>query len=158
MSNITTAAFAGITPAAPGSAILGTLAPNASYMGGASNQFDALLSRYESMMIVCQRRGATGGTLDIYIQVSLDEGATWIDIGHYSQLAAGAGQVTDVITFTRFQGTIAPVVTGDAVMPANTFVQGEFTNRLQFKAVAGAGTSAGAAYSIKVLLNSVANG
>lgn len=149
--------FTGTTPAAPGTAILGQLQPNIS-LNGTPNFVETNMNKFESMAINCIRQGATGGTLDIYIQASYDEGVTWTDIGHYTQLAAAGSQVQDLVTYTRYQGTITPVITGDAAIASNTFIQGEFSNRVRFKAVAGAGTSAGAAYTIKVYVNTTGSG
>lgn len=111
------------------------------------------LDKFDSLMIVATLAGATGGTLDVYLQVSPDEGTTWVDYAHYPQLAAGAASSTRVWCVTRKaqQTTLATVGTGSSpALAANTIVGGEFGDRMRAVYVAGAGTSAGAAQTIRI--------
>lgn len=132
-------AAAETTPAAPGTAA----------SAGAAKGIGV----YRSIRIVTTRQGATGGVLDIYLQSSWDGGTTWIDIGHYAQLSAGASAVTDTIMFSREQMGTTAVVVGSGLSPAlaaNTFLQGEFGDMLRAVYVAGSGTSSGAPVTISV--------
>jgi hypothetical protein len=102
--------------------------------------------------------GATGGTLDVFLQVSPDEGANFYDAIHFPQLAAGGAAVIYRATLayaqqntTATQG--APIVIGKNLTPllaVNTVVPGEGFNRARLVFKSGAGTSAGAA--IRVVL------
>lgn len=102
--------------------------------------------------------GATGGTLDVYVQVSPDEGANFYDAIHFPQLAAGAAAVKYRATLAYAQQNTAatqgqPIVVGKNLTPAlavNTVVPGAGFNRARLLFVAGASTSAGA--SVRVVL------
>src|ERR1700722_8289834 len=56
--------------------------------------------------VLATLQGATGGTLDIYVQVSGDDGI-WRDAIHFAQLAAGAASITYQASLTsRAQATV----------------------------------------------------
>jgi len=112
------------------------------------------LHEYDSLAIVASLVGATGGTLDIYLQISPDQGTTWVDYAHFAQLAGGAAAVTKVWTVSRGaqQTTATTVGTGTSVaLAANTIIGGEWGDRMRAVYVAGAGTSVGAAIVISIL-------
>ena len=98
--------------------------------------------------------GGTGGTLDVYIQrqTGVDE---WKDLIHFPQLAAGASKkytcvIADeaaAIVETGGGTTAAPGV----ALAANTVVNVIPQSNVRFVFVAGAGTSAGAAQTVKML-------
>lgn len=114
----------------------------------------ANLGRYRSIAIVATLQGATGGTLDVYLQWSPDEGTTWVDYAHFPQLAAGAAVSTRVWTVSRAAQQLTLTTVGSGLTPAlaaNTIVGGEFGDRLRVVFVAGGGTSAGAAQSILIV-------
>lgn len=99
--------------------------------------------------------GATGGTLDIYIQASIDGGTTYYDMAHLPQLAAGAAAI--VYSFGVNRGGIgaAPVVGGDGVLAVNTIIPGSLGRLMRMKLVAGASTSAGAVLVVKAACSSM---
>ncbi len=135
-----TAQITGNSPAAAGTAQIGAAVLN--------------LAQYRSLHIEAVIQGATGGTLDLYLQASYDNGTTWVDYAHFTQLAAAAAQITRLITVSR-QGNsgAAPVAVGSGNTPAlaaNTVVGGDFGQALRLLAVAGAGTTAGAAQTINI--------
>lgn len=113
------------------------------------------LEAFRSLEIYANIQGATGGTLDIYIQVSPDGGTNWVDYIHYSQLAAASAAIQRLVTVTKGTNSGAtPVTVGMNLTPAlaaNTVVGGDFGDRLRIVAVAGAGTTLGAAQTIKVI-------
>jgi len=99
-------------------------------------------------------QGATGGTLDVYIQYSPDGGTTWVDYAHFPQLAAGAGATSRVWSASKNaqQTTLTSVGTGASpALGANTIVGGDWGDRLRVVAVAGASTSAGALQTLLVV-------
>lgn len=112
------------------------------------------LQRFGALTIIATLTGATGGTLDVYLQVSPDAGVTWYDYAHFAQLAAGAAAITKVITVSRAgqQTGIPTVGTGlSPALAANAVVGGDFGDMMRVLFVAGAGTSAGAVQTIKVI-------
>lgn len=112
------------------------------------------LDNYDGLQIFATLTGATGGTLDVYLQVSPDDGTTWADYVHFPQLAAGAAAVSYLVTVSQFDGSAAVRVVGTGSTPAlagNTVVGGSWGARMRVVFVAGAATSAGAAQTIKLL-------
>ena len=106
------------------------------------------LDDFEMVDVFAVLQGGTGGTLDVYLQVSPDAGSTWFDAIHWPQLAAGAAQVMYKATIAaRFQATSdAPVVVGSALNPAlaaGVVVQGMGFDRCRLVFKAGSGTTAG---------------
>lgn len=114
------------------------------------------LAGYGSMSIYANIQGGVGGTLDIYLQYSPDEGTTWVDYAHFAQLASGASAIKRVWTVSRSaqQTTIATVGTSTSpALSANSIIGGEWGDRLRVVMVAGASTSAGAAQTILCILS-----
>jgi hypothetical protein len=137
--------ISGTSPAAAGTAVIGTL------WG---------LEKYDWFTVDALLVGATGGVLDIYLQrqVARDaevSGGVWVDWAHYTQLAAGGSAINYSIQ-TGSDRSIVTVATGtDAsagtpALAANTFAGGHPGSALRCVAVAGASTSAGAAVKIYV--------
>lgn len=108
----------------------------------------------DSLYIYAELTGATGGTLDVYLQVSPDQGTTWVDYAHFAQIAGGAAVIKRVWCVSRGaqQTTVTTVGSGTSpALAANTIIGGEFGDRMRVVYVAGAGTSAGAAQVITIL-------
>lgn len=101
-------------------------------------------------------QGATGGTLDIYIQtfMAAQAGGKWTDAAHLTQLAAAAGLAKVAFTLTRFSPSTSAItaslntVDGTPTLTANTVVPGLLGVKLRIVYVAGASTSAGASQVI----------
>lgn len=111
---------------------------------------------YRSMSIESTIQGATGGTLDVSVQVSYDKGVTWSEYIRYSQLAAGAAQTTLITAHSRSIGTTVPQAIGKgttSVLTAPLGRAGEWGDRLRVMFVAGASTSAGAAQTFRIYLH-----
>ena len=98
--------------------------------------------------------GATGGTLDVYLQRKIDTDL-WADWLHFPQLSAGAAAVKysamsgsdktiHVVGNTNDAGTGAPA------LAVNTFLGGHPGQFVRAVYVAGASTSAGAAVVIRI--------
>lgn len=114
------------------------------------------LGPYRSLMIYAALTGATGGTLDIYLQMSPDSGTTWIDFLHFAQIAAAAAIIYRAWPLTKIAAVATPVTIGTGTTPAlaaNSTVGGDWGDRLRVVSVAGASTSAGAAQVIKLILS-----
>lgn len=113
------------------------------------------LSKYAAVDLYVAIRGGTGGTLDVYLQTSPDNGVTWWDVAHFIQLADGGALTRYRLSFPQPPASAAPVVIGggSAVAPgvalaAGTWVGLNLGDRLRAVFVTGAGHSAGAAQSI----------
>lgn len=140
-----TLANAVVSPAAAGTAVLATLVG---------------LGQEPVAVVDATLLGATGGVLDIYVQSSVDAdqagNGTWYDVIHYTQLAAGGAAVRWVATLSRGFNKIAAApnsvnpVSGTPTLAANTLIADALGNALRVVAVAGAGTSAGAAQTVKL--------
>jgi hypothetical protein len=111
------------------------------------------LGNYDSLQIVADLVGATGGTLDVYLQTSPDGGTTWYDYAHFPQLLAAAAAIRYMVNVSS-RTTSSIVVVGKGTTPAlalNTVVGGTWGDRLRALYVAGAATSAGAAITISIV-------
>jgi hypothetical protein len=112
------------------------------------------LGAYESLSIFSTLQGATGGTLDVYLQYSPDGGTTWVDYAHFPQLVAGAGATSRVWNVAKDapQPTLTSVGTGTSpALAANSILGGDWGDRLRVLAVAGGGTSAGATQTVLIV-------
>src|SRR6185312_14741433 len=117
------------------------------------------LSRFSFFQFDAFLQGATGGTLDIYLQRSVFNAAganVWIDWCHFTQFAAGGAAAVYTLS-TIGSSSIATVgtlsddlTTGSLVLAANTFVGGHPGDKVRIVAVAGASTSAGAAQTVYI--------
>ena len=106
----------------------------------------------EALRIVAELVGATGGTLDVYLQTSDDGGTTWYDWAHFPQLAAGASAIKYAFSVPS-AGELGITTIGSGTSPAlaaNTVVGGPWGDRIRALYVAGASTSAGAAVVINI--------
>lgn len=113
------------------------------------------LQGFRSMAIYANLQGATGGTLDIYLQFTPDLGTTWVDYAHFTQKAAAGAATKQVWTVSRSaqQLTIATVGTGTSpALTANSIIGGEWGDQMRVVFVAGTSTSAGALQTIKLVL------
>lgn len=132
--------FSGTSPAAAGTT------PGA--------QLALPLDRMSYCTIKAVLAGATGGTLDVYIQSSNNNGAagSWTDSIHFTQLTAAAATIGYVATLGHGTGGTAPIVVNSAdgtpVLAAGVVVPHSLGNNLRPVFVAGAGTSAGATITI----------
>jgi hypothetical protein len=119
------------------------------------------LARYLGLRVEAKVVGATGGTLDVYLQRKLGPDL-WADWVHFPQLAAGASALlysftihnvssaAGALTATTSGGTDStPTSTGGTGIIVNTH-PGEYVRVVY---VAGSGTSAGA--PIKVYITGI---
>lgn len=109
------------------------------------------LDDFTRLVIHATLQGATGGTLDVYIQSSVGNG--WYDVAHFAQLAAAAASVRYVVTLTKaLKGTPAIVAVnaanGTPTLAANSVNADILGNAIRVVYVAGALTSAGAVQAI----------
>lgn len=111
------------------------------------------LADYDWIAVEADLQGATGGTLDVYVQRKLANNL-WRDWIHYTQLAAGGAAVKHSaqsgcdksLTVVGGGTDAAPGV----ALAANAFVGGHPGDELRVVFVAGASTSAGASQTVRV--------
>jgi len=84
--------------------------------------------------------GSGGTTADAYIQTSLDNGLSWIDIMNFHFTTAAANKVSAVVATTALAAAVAPT---DGSLTANTILSGLFGSQYRLKYVT-TGTYAGA--------------
>lgn len=112
------------------------------------------IAKADKIVIDAVLAGATGGTLDVYLQRKIASD-TWRDFLHFPQLAAGAATVRYTATING-EGTSLVVVGGGSdaspgvALAANTLVNVIPGGNIRIVFVAGASTSAGAAQTIQV--------
>jgi hypothetical protein len=114
------------------------------------------LDKFSEIKVVAALVGATGGTLDVYLQWTPDGGTTWFDYAHYPQLASAAAAVKYSAS-SSFGAATTPTVVGKGslatpavALAVNTFLGGPFGNGLRAVYVAGASTTVGAAVAITI--------
>jgi hypothetical protein len=135
----------GTSPAAAGQAAVGSAV--------------AGLDQYDSFFITAALVGATGGTLDVYLQRRVkDDGTVWADWIHFPQLASGASAIKynassmppAAATCTVIGTTANDGTTGAPALAANTVVAGHPGDSVRCVCVAGASTTVGAAVTIYI--------
>lgn len=116
------------------------------------------LCKCTELLVEAQLVGATGGTLDVWLQRKVGPNL-WVDWVHFAQLAAGASALhyTFVVknTATAAGALTAVTTTGTDASPAVGAGTGLITNNhpgdaVRVVFVAGASTSAGAAQKISI--------
>lgn len=111
------------------------------------------LERCSSLTIIGELQGATGGTLDVFLQTSWDGGTTWYDYAHFTQLAAGAAAIKHAWHVSRASERTTITTVGSAaagVIAAGTIMAGGWGNMMRLAFTAGASTSAGAAQTVQI--------
>jgi hypothetical protein len=148
---ITPYIFSETSPSAPGTSVSSQQVQNVTspYPSGVATPIDDS----DALDVFAELVGATGGTLDVYLQVSPDGGQSWTEIVHFPQLAAGAAVVKYQAPVSLFTNATVPVVVGKNLVPAlavNTIVNGSYSDRCRLLFVAGTGTTSGAAVKVTV--------
>ena len=116
------------------------------------------MQNYDAVDVIAELKGATGGTLDIYLQISPNDGIDWFDLIHFAQLANGASAVIYQAPISNATATTTPTVVGKNLSPTlgssapttGQVVNGAFSDRMRLVMVAGSGTSVGAAVTVRV--------
>ncbi len=112
------------------------------------------LAHAQALTLIFGTVGATGGVLDIYLQTSFDDGATWYDYAHLTQLTAGAAAATRVWHVDRTTAVTTMATIGSGTTPAltaNAINGGAWGDKMRFLFVAGVSTSAGAATTCTII-------
>lgn len=112
------------------------------------------LESFSDIIVVATLTGATGDTLDVYLQRELATNV-WADWVHFAQIAAAAAAASYVI-HPQKNNTIVTVGVGTTAAPgvalaANTCAGGHPGSNVRAVYVAAASTSAGATQTIRIL-------
>jgi hypothetical protein len=103
---------------------------------------------YDSYVVTGYLVGATGGTLDVYLQDYDEANSKWVDWIHFTQLASGASAVVEAYS-PALSNTKTTVGTDTSpALSSGTCRGGPPRNKVRALYVAGASTSAGAAIVI----------
>jgi hypothetical protein len=111
------------------------------------------LERCSALTIIGELQGATGGTLDVFLQTSWDGGTTWYDYAHFTQLAAGAAAIKYAWHVSRASERTTITAVGSAaagVIATGAIMAGGWGNQMRMAFTAGASTSAGAAQTVRI--------
>jgi hypothetical protein len=146
-----TSPSAASTNAASSQQVIGS---QSSTLGIASGQ---LLEDCTGINVVAELVGATGGTLDVFLQAGFPDGS-WIDVVHFAQLASAAAAITYSTQLSNLPqpASAAPVAVGTGLhsgatgLAAGTTVQGLNSSMFRLLMCSGVGTSAGAAVKVYV--------
>lgn len=107
------------------------------------------LDDFSWFTVAAKLTGATGGTLDVYLQRWVGVLQEWHDWLHFSQLAAGAALIRHAVD-CRMSATAATVVGAGTtpVLAVNTLACSHPGTKVRALFTAGASTSAGASQTI----------
>lgn len=111
------------------------------------------VSLYQSITVSAILFGASGGTLDIFLQNSHDDGTTWFDYAHWNTIAAGAAELDVVWSASQGAQQTAITTVGKNALPllaAGTVIGGPWGGRFRLAMKAGVGTTAGVAVVITI--------
>lgn len=141
-------------------AVLTDTSPAAQNTGIAGAQTIGIPGLITGVSVFAELVGATGGTLDVYIQtlVNNNVGAagTWYDWLHFPQLAGGATAIILASHQTKETTNAAVLPTiGKNLVPAlngNQTIGGAWGEAFRLLYVAGAGTSAGAFVKVTLVM------
>lgn len=93
--------------------------------------------------------GSGGTSVDVYVQTSVDGGATWVDIMEFNFLLASAIKISAVSTAVALAAATAPT---DGTLAANSILNGLLGERIRLK-YKSAGTYAGTTLSVDMVMH-----
>lgn len=139
----------GASPSAP-STVAGTEATGLLLYG---------LARFDAIKIEASLVGHTGGTLDVYLQVShnynpinpSEPSVEWVDYCHFAQLAAGAAALTWNVDPALTNTIVAVGKNTTPALAAGVCAGGFWGDAMRVLFVAGAGSNAGTTQTIKIV-------
>ena len=133
------------SPSSPSTIASSNVVESAATYGGPGMAMP--LNDGNSLDITADLRGATGGTLDVYIQYSTNSGRSWYDLAHFPSIASGAPLAYFRAPVSLYTNSVNTSVVGKNLAPAlaaSAMVNGAFGDRVRLVMVAGVGTSVGA--------------
>lgn len=88
-----------------------------------------------------------GATVDVWVQTSIDQGVTWIDIANFHWTTASAAQAVNV---SGLVSITAPVAITDGALAANTVREGILGDRYRTKITSTGTYDAGSRVAVNV--------
>ena len=150
--------FSENTPAAPGTAVSANPVTGASY--GMPAGVCGRLDDYEGVMVVAELTGkaadgtAVGGNVDVSLQSSPDDGASWFETVRFATVSSGASVAFQRASLSLWSGASSPVAVakGQAapVLTAASGVSGAFGSKLRLLITSGSGTTKSAAVVVRL--------
>ena len=127
----------GTTPAAAGTAVLGSAVTG--------------IDSFRQVVVAAHMTAPTGGDLDLVVQTQFGD-SDWYDAASFPTIEPGDDPVVYAVTLSRSLSFIIPIRVGTNLSPALTdwglSVLGVFGDNLRVIATAGAGTTAGAVTTV----------
>lgn len=122
-------------------------------MGAGTFTSDEVSIPYGADLLACQAaftRAGGGTTTDVFIQTSLDNGSTWIDI---MQFALATTTVTKMSAVRSSIAMAANVTPSDGALTDNTILDGLIGDRLRAKTVVVGTYSGASSLALNVIIN-----
>ncbi len=91
--------------------------------------------------------GSAGTTTKAFVQTSLDQGVTWIDIMQFAFTTSSAVKVSSTVSTTALTAATTP---GDGALADNTIVSGLMGDRLRLKYIS-TGTYAATTIEVDII-------
>ena len=95
-------------------------------------------------------RAGGGTTTDVFIQTSLDNGSTWIDIMQFALATTTATRVSAVRSSIALSANVTPT---DGALTDNTILDGLIGDRLRAKTVVVGTYSGASSLALNVIIN-----
>jgi hypothetical protein len=114
----------------------------------------APLDGYDSWVLAADLVGGTGGTLDVSVWMSPDQGLNWYEVAHLPQQASGGAAKSYVVPISLYVNPTTAVQVGKgtaSVLSAGTICPMAIGDRLRLTMTGGSGTSAGVPVTIRLL-------
>lgn len=95
-------------------------------------------------------RGGGGTTCDVFLQTSLDNGATWMDIAQWALATTTVTKIHSVRPYTAVAANITPT---DGTMTDNTILDGVLGDRLRVKSIVVGTYSSTSTLDVRIVQN-----
>lgn len=95
-------------------------------------------------------RGGGGTTCDVFVQTSLDNGATWIDIMQWAFVTTTVTKISGVRPYIALAANVTPT---DGALSDNTILDGVIGDRLRVKTVVAGTYSSTSTLDINICIN-----
>lgn len=109
---------------------------NATQTTAPQTRFDGAIALSVGVIFTC---AGGGGTCDVYLQTSLDNGATWFDVANFHFTTSTATKLKNILKESVQSAAVTPT---DGGMTSDGCQQGILGDQFRFKVI-----SAGTAYS-----------
>jgi hypothetical protein len=122
-------------------------------IGAGTYTSDGVSIPMAASVIACQAtfaRGGGGTTTDVFLQTSLDNGSTWVDI---AQFALATTTVTKISALRPYIAMAANVTPTDGALSDNTILDGLIGDRLRVKTVVVGTYSGTSTLAVNICIN-----